>query len=152
MAKRFVGTPNGLELQLPPVDDDWSIQVWHKNGLTLSNIMTGHSVLVGFDQIREYIAEPARGERDGLLGLKTQVHISGVRSPWTEPIRVGESVPDQFHSVHGWKRENDAAYIRSLFPDTPSAPVIPQVNRESPALGIGLLCLCVCVGLLIAST
>jgi len=154
MAKRFTSAQNGLELQLPPVDDDWSIQEWSdKSGIRISNIMTGHSVPLGFDHIREFMTDPARSDGGGLLILNVRVHIGGAHSPWTEPIRLGESATDQFDNVHGWTRENDAAYIQSLFPNTPAATVTPQAGKGNSTLSfVSLAYICLGVGLLIANT
>jgi hypothetical protein len=150
MAKRFADGPTGP--QLPPVDDDWLIQGVEKDGIRISNTATDHGTLLGFDHIREFTTDPVRGHGYGTLILKTQVHIGGYHL-WTEPIGPGGPVPDQFQNVRGWKRENDAAYIQSLFPSTRPAPVMPPApGSGNPALGFGLLaCLCIGVGLLIAN-
>jgi hypothetical protein len=150
MAKRFVGGRTGP--QLPPVDDDWLIQGFEKDGVRISNNATGHGTVLGFDHIREFATDPVRGHGYGMLILKSQVHIGGC-SLWIEPISVGGSVPNPLDSVRGWKRENDPAYIQSLFPAGRAVAAIPQaLNGGNPALGFGLLaCLCIGVGLLIAN-
>ena len=148
MAKRFVGGPTGP--QLPPVDDDWFIERYEKYGIRISNNATGHCTLLGFDQIREFTADPVRGQEYGKLLLKTQVHIGG-NHLWTEPISPGGPVPDHFENMWGWDRANDAAYIRSPFL-SPAPPVMPQPAWGNPALGFGLLaCIGIGVVLLIAS-
>ena len=150
MAKRFVGGPTGP--QLPPVDDDWLIQGFEKDGVRISNNATGHGTDLGFDHIREFATDPVRGQGYGTLILKSQLHISGC-SLWIEPISASGSAQNQLDSVRGWKRENDAAYIQSLFPNAHAAPVMAQAANGNPALGFGLLaCLCIGVGLLIASS
>ena len=150
MAKRFVGAPTGP--QLPPVDDDWLIQGFEKNGLRISNNATGHGTVLGFDHIREFATDPVRGQGNGTLILKSQVHIGG-NSLWTEPIVPGGSVPNPLDSVQRWKRENDPAYIQSLFPTNRAVVAMPQaVSDGDPALGFTLFaCLCIGVGLLIAN-
>jgi len=149
MAKRFVGGPTGP--QLPPVDDDWLIQGFEKNGVRISNNATGHGTVLGFDHIREFATEPVRGQGYGMLILKSQLHIGGC-SLWIEPISVGGSVPGPLDSVRGWKREDDPAYIRRQFPTARPAAVMLQAPSDNPAFGFGLLaCLCVGLGLLIAN-
>jgi hypothetical protein len=149
MAKRFAGGPTGP--QLPPVDDDWLIQGFEKNGVRISNNATGHGTVLGFDHIREFATDPVRGHGYGMLVLKSRLHIGGC-SLWIEPISVGESVLGPLDNVPGWKRENDPAYIQSLFPTARVAAAVPQAPGGNPALGFGLLaCLCVGVGLLIAN-
>jgi hypothetical protein len=149
MAQRFVGGHSGP--QLPPVDDDWLIQGVDKAGVRISNSATGHGTVLGFDHIREFTTDPVRGQGYGLLVLKTQLHIGGCNL-WTEPITPGMSVPDQFENVRGWKRESDAAYIQSLFPNPRPAPVTRQPGSGNPALGIGLFAfLCIGIGALIAN-
>src|ERR1035441_8991004 len=106
MAKRFVGGHSGP--QLPPVDDDWLIQGVEKDGIRISNSMTGHGTFLGFDHIREFSTDPVRGQGYGLLILKSQLHIGGC-SLWTDSISLGGSVPNQLDGVRGWKRENDTA-------------------------------------------
>jgi hypothetical protein len=45
MAKRFAGGPTGP--QLPPVNDDWLIQGFERNGVRISNNATGHGTVLG---------------------------------------------------------------------------------------------------------
>ena len=141
MAKRFVGGPTGP--QLPPVDDDWTVQGFEKDGIRISNTATGHGTVLGFDHIREFTTDPVRGQGYGTLILKTQVHIGG-NHLWTEPIGPGGPVPDGFENVRGWNRANDPAYIQSLYPSPAPAPapVMAQSATVNPALlGLGLLAL-----------
>lgn len=151
MAKRFAGGPGGL--QLPPVDDPWQVQGSEKDGLRISNTATGHGTVLGFDHIREFMTDPAGGQGDGLFILKSQLNIGG-NSLWTEPtFRPGEALPDQFGNVRDWKRENDAAYVQSLFPAPRPALALPPIISSSPGLGLALLagvCIGVCIGLAIA--
>jgi hypothetical protein len=146
MAKRFWG-PDGP--QLPPVDDHWLLQEVGEKTVRISNSATGHGAVLGLDQIHHYSSDPPSGERCGILTLNVQLHIGGDRL-WTEPtFRPGEAIPDQFADVRNWKRENDAAYVQSLFPPAPA----PPAPSDSPALRFGvLLCLCLGVGLVIAKT
>ena len=148
MAKRFVGGPTGP--QLPPVDDDWGIQGFEKDGIRISNTATGHGTLLGFDHIREFTTDPVLGEGYGTLILKTQVHIGG-NHLWTEPIGPGGPVPDQLQNVRGWKRENDAVYIQRLFPSTSPAIVMAQPAGNHALLRLGLLALFVGVGIAVAN-
>ncbi len=150
MAKRFGGGPTGP--RLPPVDDDWTIQGYERDGIRISNNATGHGTLLGFDHIREFTTDPVRGQGYCTLILKVQLHIGGC-SLWAEPIGPGGHGPDLFENVRGWKREDDQAYILSLYPRTRPAPVIPQpTTGNSALLGLGLLALCIGVGVAIANT
>ena len=149
MAKRFLGGPTGL--QLPPVDDDWLIQGIDKDGIRISNTATDHGTVLGFDHIREFTTDPARREGEGLLILKSQLHIGGC-SLWVEPITPGWSPPDEFENVRGWKRENDVAHVQSLFPNQGRPPVMPRAGSGNPAWEVAFLaCICIGAGLLMAN-
>jgi hypothetical protein len=71
------------------MDDDWLVQeIEDKKGARIRNIRTDHVALLGFDQIREYVADPKReydGLRHGFLELKVQLFLRGpdlVIEPW----------------------------------------------------------------------
>lgn len=53
IARRFELT--GIEL--PPIDDIWTIQSTAKDEITLANPRTGHSFPLGMDHIREYLTD-----------------------------------------------------------------------------------------------
>lgn len=133
MAKRFAGGPEGP--QLPPVDDEWMIQGIDQQGVRISRNNT-HSLVLGFDHIREFTTDPARGGRDGILILKSQVSIGG-NSMWVEPIGPW-TPPDQFANVQNWKREDDGAYLQSLRP--PPLMTAPQANNGNPFGFLAFLC------------
>jgi hypothetical protein len=111
IVKRFCGTGGP---QLPPVDDDWLIQLVADDGLRVSNNNTGHGTILGYDQVHHFMSDPDRGVGYGFLILNVQIHIGGNRL-WTEPtFRPGEALPDQFQHVRGWRREDDAAYLKNF--------------------------------------
>jgi hypothetical protein len=139
MAKRFWGADGP---QLPPVDDHWLLYEVGDKNVFITNSATGHGTVLGLDQIHHYSSDPATGPRCGILTLNAQLHIGGDHL-WTEPtFRPGQALPDQFADVRDWKRENDAAYVRSLYPPQP-VPQVP-VATDNPALDVGLF-----VGLLL---
>ncbi len=126
MAARFYGI-GGPEL--PPVDDDWIIQHADDSGITLENDHTGHSRVLGYDQIHHFMGDPVRGSGYGVLVLHVQVHIAGT-SMWMEPAaRPGEPLADRFEGFRGWSRENDEGYVQSLFANS---------FEPSPSLGTEL--------------
>ena len=88
-ARRFRGA---TELRI--MDDDWLVQeIEDKKGARIRNIRTDHVALLGFDQIREYVADPKReydGLRHGFLELKVQLFLRGpdlVIEPWPGPAK-----------------------------------------------------------------
>lgn len=152
-AKRYLGGPGGL--QLPPVDDSWLVEDIERDGLRIRNTATDHGTVLKFDHIREFMTDSAGGQGDGLLILKSQLSIGGNRL-WTEPtFRPGEALLDQFQNVPDWKRDNDPAYVRSLFPTPRPALALPPITSSGSALGAALFVgvfLGVCLGLLIADS
>jgi len=83
-ARRFRG-----ETELRIMDDDWLVlEVDEHKGARLRNIRTDHIAVLGFDQIRDYVADPKReydGLRHGFLELKVQVYLRGADlaiEPW----------------------------------------------------------------------
>ena len=141
ISKRFVGGPTGP--QLPPVDDDWLVQGFEKDGgVRISNSATGHGTVLARDQVHHFSEDSERGKGSGTITLNTQLNIGG-NALWTEPtFRPGEVLPDQFRNVRGWKRENDAVYIQNLC----RAQVMPQPTSGNSALVL-LTCLCVGIGI-----
>lgn len=83
IAKRFDGGPGGA--LLPSQDDDWRIQGFHPNGITISNNRVPYQAVLGFDQVREFMTDPGRGIGYGFLILKVHLNIGG-NFLWTEPI------------------------------------------------------------------
>src|SRR3954469_8575440 len=74
-ARRFRGV---TELRI--MDDDWLVQETEDEQLGIWNIPTHHVAVLGFHQIREYVADPKRefdGLRHGFLELKVQVFLRG---------------------------------------------------------------------------
>jgi hypothetical protein len=142
MAKRSLGETG---IALPPVDDHWFIQrVDLKTGVTISNPATHHSRELPWDAIYNWVDDGEPGQRSGFLRLNVQVHIGG-NCMRTEPTaRPGEAFPDQFNNVQNWNRENDAAYVRSLFSSPQPTPAAPSQAGQSGigpgALLLGLVC------------
>ena len=76
------------EMFLPQIDDDWSIESVSDDGVRLFNIHSNHIVLVAYDQIREFMSDPARnrgGMRYGFLHLKVQFILTP-REVRIEPV------------------------------------------------------------------
>lgn len=70
------------------LDDDWIICSVADEGATLSNTRTSHLLLLPYDQIREFMADPRRDVGDvkhGFLRLKVQVTITP-RGVTVEPL------------------------------------------------------------------
>jgi hypothetical protein len=115
VAKRFYGETGP---PLPPVDDDWLITWAGDDGVRINNIHTDHGTLLAWDQVHHFNSDPVRGSGFGTLILNVQLHIGGDQV-WSEPApRPGESIPDQFDGVRGWRRENDSAYVQATYPVT----------------------------------
>ena len=74
-ARRFRGV---TELRI--MDDDWLLQEVEDKEVRIRNIRTDHVAVLGFDQIRDYVADPKRefdGLRHGFLELRVQVFLRG---------------------------------------------------------------------------
>lgn len=69
MARRI--DPNGIEL--PQIDDLWSIDPTSREELNLRNNRTQHIVQLGTDHVREYMTD--KGQSDGFLILKSQIFL-----------------------------------------------------------------------------
>ena len=79
MARRI--DPNGMEL--PPIDDVWSITQTSRDELNLQNNRTRHNVQLGTDHVREYMTD--KGRSDGFLMLKSQIFLFA-RGVAVEPL------------------------------------------------------------------
>jgi hypothetical protein len=151
IAKRFKGGPGGLSL--PPVDDVWKYTRYDENGVWIENTATHHCTLLRWDQMYDYLSDNQLSQPSGFLNLKVQLNIGGDRL-WIEPtFRPGQALPDQFADVRDWKRENDGAYIQSLWPLSSTLPSLgPAIQNPPSGLGVLLgICLGVGLGLLIAN-
>lgn len=65
---------------LAGMDDEWLIQKVEEQGVSLSNIRTGHLALLGFDHIHSYISNPmdnAGGRKHGFLQLRVRMCLHG---------------------------------------------------------------------------
>lgn len=91
---------NGREL--PPMDDDWTIDEVSTAGVRVSNIRTGHVTTLGKDHVHHFTSNPDRsrtGIPHGFLILNVQVFLQGNRL-WVRPnARPGESVKPQLVEV-----------------------------------------------------
>lgn len=78
-----------------PVDDDWTVvdvDAEHKTA-TLENLTRGGRLIVGFDHVRGYDTDPARGEGCGFLNMLWQVRIDREGNTSARPIAVRPAVP-----------------------------------------------------------
>jgi hypothetical protein len=59
------------------VDDDWTVvdSDPQRKAATLRNLTRGGDVVVGFDHVKNYDTDPARGDRHGFLNMLWQVRI-----------------------------------------------------------------------------
>lgn len=80
--RRCIGQTLRLEPQAigpanRPVDDDWTVtEVDQPNrSATLRNLTRGGDVVVGFDHVRGYDTDPARGQNFGFLTMLSQIRI-----------------------------------------------------------------------------
>jgi hypothetical protein len=76
---------------LPPgaplheADREWIIGPEMPGGMMMNCVNIPYGFVLGFDQIREFISDPIRGEGHGFLVLKLQVNTGGDHV-WTEPL------------------------------------------------------------------
>lgn len=73
-----------------PIDDDWTVANVHLAGgsATLRNLTRGGEVIVGFDHVRGYDTDPARGQGFGFLNMLWQIRIASDGSITGRPIRI----------------------------------------------------------------
>jgi hypothetical protein len=83
VVRRYDGGPGGAEL--PAADREWIIGPEMETGMMMYQVGVPYGFVLGFDQIREFISDPIRGEGHGFLMLKVQVNTGGDRV-WTEPL------------------------------------------------------------------
>lgn len=84
-----------------PVDDDWTVANVDRaaRSATLRNLTRGGEVVVGFDHVRSYDTDPARGRNFGFLNMLWQIRITrdGSISGRPIPVRPGMVAAPEFH-------------------------------------------------------
>lgn len=82
---------NGLEL--PTIDDDWTIVAVGENTINLSNIRSSHIATLGNDHVHHYTTNPGRSQSEmkfGFLTLHVQIYLQR-ENLWIRPtLRPGE--------------------------------------------------------------
>lgn len=87
VAKRFQGS-----IELSQIDDEWVIEQITDKGVTIKNMRTDHSKVLGFDHIHHYTSDPSKdfdGFEHGFLTLMVQLSLDGLHVR-IEPISLGE--------------------------------------------------------------
>ena len=83
-----------------PVDDDWTVANVDRAGgsATLRNLTRGGEIVVGFDHVRGYDTDPARGQGFGFLNMLWQIRIArdGSISGRPIPVRPGVVAAPEF--------------------------------------------------------
>ncbi len=83
-----------------PVDDDWTVANVDRAGgsATLRNLTRGGEIVVGFDHVRGYDTDPARGQGFGFLNVLWQIRIArdGSMSGRPIPVRPGVVAAPEF--------------------------------------------------------
>ena len=101
-------TPDG---DLPALDDDWIIDRVDDKGVYLRNLRTGHSPLLGYDQIHSYLSNPIRdvGERKhGFLQLRIQLILHPDR------VCVAPLQPGKWESADSQLNQNEPFRIPNI--------------------------------------
>jgi hypothetical protein len=84
-------------------DDDWSVVDVDESRkvATIRNLTRGGDLVVGFDHVKNYDTDRARGARHGFLNMLWQVRIDGNRSISARPIPARPSAPPdpEFHPL-----------------------------------------------------
>jgi len=81
--QRYDGGPGGAPL--PEADREWIIGPEMPGGMMMYCVNIPYGFVLGFDQVREFISDPIRGEGHGFLVLKVQVNTGGDHV-WAEPL------------------------------------------------------------------
>jgi hypothetical protein len=93
--------PPALGADGVPVDDDWTVATVNRasGSATLRNLTRGGDVVVGFDHVRSYDTDPARGQGFGFLNTLWQIRIArdGSISGRPIPVRPGVAPAPEFH-------------------------------------------------------
>ena len=78
-ARRLMG-----HRELRSIDDDWLVEsIDSTKGVFISNVRTGHRVILGFDQIHHYTTDPhleRDGLRHGFFELRVQLTLRGANA------------------------------------------------------------------------
>jgi hypothetical protein len=80
--------PIALRSPLPQIDDDWIIESVENAGIMIRNTRTGHSPVLAYDHIREFMTDVGRdrgGIKHGFLRLKVRLTLTD-RDVLTEPL------------------------------------------------------------------
>ena len=78
-----------------PVDDEWSVVDVNESRkmATMRNLTRGGDLVVGFDQVKGYDTDPARGEACGFLSMLWQVRVERDGSITARPIPARPGAP-----------------------------------------------------------
>lgn len=86
-----------------PVDDDWTVANVDRGAgaATLRNLTRGGAVVIGFDHVRSYDTDPARGQGFGFLNMLWQIRIArdGAIDGRPIPVRPGVVPGPQFNPL-----------------------------------------------------
>src|SRR6058998_1499188 len=86
-----------------PVDDDWTVVDVNaqRKAATLRNLTRGGELTVGFDHVRGYDTDPARGDSFGFLNMLWQVRIErdGGVNARPIPARASAAPAPEFDSL-----------------------------------------------------
>jgi hypothetical protein len=86
-----------------PADDDWGVVALdaERKTATLRNLTRGGELVIGFDHVKNYDTDPARGDRHGFLNMLWQVRMDreGGISARPIPARAAEAPAPEFHPL-----------------------------------------------------
>lgn len=86
-----------------PTDDDWEVVEADdaRKAATLRNRTRGAEVIVGFDHVKNYDSDPARGDKCGFLNMLWQLRIGrdGVITARPIPARAAAAPGPEFHPL-----------------------------------------------------
>ncbi len=81
--------------ELPVMNDDWLLESVTEEGVRISNVRTGHGIVLGTDHIHHFTSNPNRSlgvVKYGFLTLHVQVFLRATEC-WVQPnLRPGERV------------------------------------------------------------
>jgi hypothetical protein len=91
--------------ELAVMDDDWIIEDVADAGVHISNPVTGHKTILGYDHIHHFTSNPNRSQSElkfGFLTLNVQISLQG-NKVLVEPTRPGEPrKPPRVEIVEKW--------------------------------------------------
>jgi hypothetical protein len=124
-----------------PVDDDWTVVALDgdRKTATLRNLTRRGELVIGFDHVKNYDTDPARGDGHGFLNMLWQVRIDrdGRSTGRPIPARAAEPRASEFHPLA--VNDGEADRLLTWAARDPAVALLPEGEpRQLYGMFIGL--------------